>query len=260
MKTIVFCLLAASALAAPSQKLTFRRGLNRIFGGQEATPGQFPYQLSFQDTTYGENFYICGASIYNQNWAITAGHCVQGTDMDKPDYLQVVAGDHDMDNDDGTEQKIILSKIIRHEDYGIYEMSNDISLLRLSKPLIFNDYVAPISLQTAKGYLGDCVVSGWGTKEGGQTPSRLQYVEIPTMTDTQCGDSYGQDNIGATDICAGFPEGGKGACLDDAGGPLVCGGLLTGIMSFSWGCGLPDAPGVYTEVAYYKEWVEAHVQ
>ena len=34
----------------------------RIVGGQEATPGQFPYQISMQ--TYG--FHICGGGILNE--------------------------------------------------------------------------------------------------------------------------------------------------------------------------------------------------
>lgn len=75
--------------AAPSSKPQFRRGLNRIVGGTEATAGELPYQLSFQDLSFGGSFHFCGASIYNENWAICAAHCVQGEDMDNPDYLRV---------------------------------------------------------------------------------------------------------------------------------------------------------------------------
>merc|ERR1712121_311906 len=52
MKGFVLCLLVAGAIAAPSRKPTFRKGLNRIVGGDEATPGELPYQLSFHDA-YG---------------------------------------------------------------------------------------------------------------------------------------------------------------------------------------------------------------
>merc|ERR1712189_51017 len=87
MKTFVLCLLVAAAAAAPS----------RIVGGTEASPGELPYQLSFQDISFGSPWHFCGASIYNENWAICAGHCVQGEDMNNPDYLQVVAGEHNQD-------------------------------------------------------------------------------------------------------------------------------------------------------------------
>ncbi|KDR09944.1 Trypsin eta, partial [Zootermopsis nevadensis] len=41
----------------------------------------------------------------------------------------------------------------------------------------------------------------------------------------------------------------------DSGGPLQCGGLLTGIVSWGEECALPDYPGVYADVAFYKDWI-----
>ncbi|KAG0730080.1 Trypsin-1 [Chionoecetes opilio] len=243
MKTFVLCLLVAAAFAAPSRKPTFRRGLNKIVGGQDAKPGQLPYQLSFQDTSYGFDFHFCGASIYKETWAVCAGHCVQGENMNNPDYLK----------------ESILSQIIQHEDYNGFTISNDISLLKLSTPLKFNANVAAIELQSQKDYIGDCDVSGWGTtKEGGSSPSVLKYAVIPTVTDEACREAYGSSEIDDSMICAGLPEGGKDACQGDSGGPLACGGLLTGIVSWGNGCARPDYPGVYSEVAYFKDWVESH--
>lgn len=172
-----------------------------------------------------------------------------------------MAGEHNLNKNDGTEQEIVLSKIIQHEDYNAFTISNDISLLKLSHPLTFNNNVASISLQSVKEYAGDCVVSGWGTtSEGGSSPSILKYVEVPTVTDEQCREAYGHNDIDDSMICAGVPEGGKDACQGDSGGPLVCNGYLTGIVSWGYGCARPDYPGVYSEVAYFKDWVEANVQ
>ncbi|XP_063861049.1 trypsin-1-like [Scylla paramamosain] len=261
MKTLVLCLLVAGALAAPSRKPTFRRGLNRIVGGQEATPGEFPYQLSFQDISYGFDFHFCGASIYSEHWAVCAGHCVQGEDMNNPDYLQVVAGEHTLYHDEGHEQKVILSKIIQHEDYNSFTISNDVSVLKLSEPLTFNNRVSSIPLQSEKNFLGDCVVSGWGTTtEGGVSPSKLHYVDVPTVTDAECRKHYGDSEIEDSMICAGLPEGGKDACQGDSGGPLACNGHLTGIVSWGYGCARPNYPGVYAEVAYFKSWIEANAK
>ncbi|XP_027232287.2 trypsin-1 [Penaeus vannamei] len=264
MKSLVLCLLLAGAFAAPSRKPTFRRGLNKIVGGSDVTPGELPYQLSFQDISFGFAFHFCGASIYNENWAICAGHCVQGEDMNNPDYLQVVAGEHNRDVDEGNEQTVVLSKIIQHEDYNGFTISNDISLLQLSQPLSFNEFVAPIALPEAgHAASGDCIVSGWGTtSEGGSTPSVLQKVSVPIVSDDECRDAYGQNDIDDSMICAGVPEGGKDSCQGDSGGPLACSdtgsAYLAGIVSWGYGCARPNYPGVYTEVAYFVDWVQAN--
>ncbi|XP_042859474.1 trypsin-1-like [Penaeus japonicus] len=185
MKSLVLCLLLAGAFAAPSRKPTFRRGLNKIVGGSEATPGELPYQLSFQDVSFGFAFHFCGASIYNENWAICAGHCVQGEDMNNPDYLQV-------------------------------------------------------SLATIQILI--CT---------------LMKVTVPIVSDAECRDAYGQNDVDDSMICAGLPEGGKDSCQGDSGGPLVCSdtgsAYLAGIVSWGYGCARPGYPGVYTEVAYFVD-------
>ena len=47
---------------------------SRIVGGQDAAEAAFPYQVSLQN--YGSHF--CGGSILNENWILTAGHCLSG--------------------------------------------------------------------------------------------------------------------------------------------------------------------------------------
>lgn len=172
-----------------------------------------------------------------------------------------MAGEHDLSKNEGTEQTVVLSKIIQHEDYNAFTLSNDVSLLRLSSPLTFDRYVAKIELQANKEHLADCIVSGWGTtSEGGTSPDILQYVEIETISDAKCRNAYGANEIDDSMICAEASEGGKDACQGDSGGPLACGNSLTGIVSWGYGCARPNYPGVYTEVAYFKDWIEAHAQ
>jgi len=85
------------------------------------------------------------------------------------------------------------------------------------------------------------------------------WVEVPTISDKQCEDLYytaGYDTDPSM-ICAGnVAEGGVDACQGDSGGPLVANDQLIGIVSWGVGCARPKLPGVYTEVAYYSDWIK----
>nr|2F91_A Chain A, hepatopancreas trypsin [Astacus leptodactylus]4BNR_A Chain A, HEPATOPANCREAS TRYPSIN [Astacus leptodactylus]4BNR_B Chain B, HEPATOPANCREAS TRYPSIN [Astacus leptodactylus] len=235
-----------------------------IVGGTDATLGEFPYQLSFQETFIGFSFHFCGASIYNENYAITAGHCVYGDDYENPSGLQIVAGELDMSVNEGSEQIITVSKIILHENFDYNLLDNDISLLKLSGSLTFNDNVAPIALpEQGHTATGDVIVTGWGTtSEGGNTPDVLQKVTVPLVSDEDCRADYGADEILDSMICAGVPEGGKDSCQGDSGGPLAASDTgstyLAGIVSWGYGCARPGYPGVYTEVSYHVDWIKAN--
>ena len=57
-------------------------------------------------------------------------------------------------------------------------------------------------------------------------------------------------------LCAG--EEGKDACSGDSGSPLTCEGVFCGIVSWGEGCAEAEYPGVYTEVAYFVDWIAAN--
>lgn len=173
-------------------------------------------------------------------------------------FFQIVAGENQLKVDEGTEQARNVTSIVLHENYDSNTAANDISLLKVSTPLTFDSYVAAIPIPNQEqSFSGDAVVSGWGTlTEGGSTPTVLQKLTVPIISDAACRTAYGTSNILDSMICAG--EDGKGFCQGDSGGPMSCGGVLCGIVSWGYGCARPNYPGVYTEISYFVDWINAN--
>ena len=59
-------------------------------------------------------------------------------------YFRV--GDHDFEEDEGTETSIGVSKLIVHEKYERKTLDYDIALVKLNRPIPFDKYSATICL------------------------------------------------------------------------------------------------------------------
>lgn len=120
---------------------------------------------------------------------------------------------------------------------------------------------------TRCAFTGACAaVSRWGTtKSGGESPDRLQAVDVPIVSEEECQRAYAGE-ITAGMICAGSPEGGKDSCQGDSGGPLVVRGLserhwqLAGVVSWGHGCAEPGKYGVCARVSRYLGWIKTTVR
>nr|CAD7424301.1 unnamed protein product [Timema monikensis] len=239
----------------------------RIIGGQTASTDQFPYQVVLQVTLSLlvqvsiriNGAHVCGGTIFNKRFVITAGHCV---DKAKKHQLLVVSGSIHL-----TDLTVanLVRRIIIHPDYYYIAESipvNDVALLELKTDLpLDNTSISSIPLRTTS-VLGNisCYVSGWGHftfsaalesyKSDHETGPKL-LILIPVMS---CS-SYESSVILPGMFCAGFEVGGKDSCQGDSGGPLVCEGQLTGIVSWGYDCAIPMYPGVYTNVSYFMSWL-----
>lgn len=54
-----------------------KRRVARIVGGNQSLFGQWPWMVSLRQWRKGAFLHKCGAALLNENWAITAAHCVE---------------------------------------------------------------------------------------------------------------------------------------------------------------------------------------
>uniref|UniRef100_UPI0037E99BB9 uncharacterized protein n=1 Tax=Semicossyphus pulcher TaxID=241346 RepID=UPI0037E99BB9 len=230
----------------------------RIVGGTECPKGECPWQVLL--VYKGKGF--CGGVIYKPTWILTASHCLEDTEAQ---FLQVVAGEHNTDEDEGTEQRLQVSEIIMHENYVKTTADNDIALLRLASPIVYSPYAVPACMPTRPLAERDLwairlhTVSGWGRRgENGPTSTLLRRLQVPRIRTQQCVEESGvvlTENM----FCAGYIEGRQDSCKGDSGGPLVTKYkktvFLLGVVSWGKGCARPGNYGIYTRVSNYLEWI-----
>lgn len=240
----------------------------RIVGGEQASPGEIPFQISFQDTYFG-NFHFCGGILHDPLHVITAAHCCVGQDIAD---LRVVAGDHDLSTENEGEQDSSIKEIIIHEDYDSAALTNDICILVLDNALQIKpdqglgsvDRVAMPTRNDDFPTGTKAVVSGWGTtSSGGSSPDVLRRVDVFVDSYETCYAAYGDMYQESAHI--GASDDGKDSCQGDSGGPMTCldaqsRSKLCGIVSWGRGCALPDYPGIYTRVTSYIQWINTHLQ
>lgn len=231
----------------------------RIVGGSEVDISRHPHQISMRAKSIlspGDPYrHSCGGSIISSTYILTAAHCIIGTVASQ---ILVVAGSNNRRGSDGV--AVPVEKMLMHNGYDSNTFNYDVALLKLPVPLPLNNLtIRAIELADKSPNPGMmATATGWGRlTEGGVAPETLQEVNVPIVSRSVCSDDYGPKiNITDAMLCAGYRGvGGKDSCQNDSGGPLIVNGKLTGIISWGFGCGRPEYPGVYADVAHVREWI-----
>ncbi|EFA05699.1 chymotrypsin-like proteinase 6A precursor precursor [Tribolium castaneum] len=271
----VFALFIAlvSAKPSPGLKIGRRSFLHpgaRIINGNDATEGQYPYQISYQWGILGVFEHVCGGSILSPTFILTAGHCV--TEVPEIGAHKIVAGITELNEKNNERQEINVVQKIVHPNFTGGVGPNDVALLKLATPLVFGDLVKPVVLPEADSVpSGDSVLTGWGSTSTTVIPvlpNHLQTVTIPILEYTDCKLAIdallndGEENplSEVSNICTHPVANGEGACSGDSGGPLAQNGTVIGIVS--WGftpCGSEKAPSVYTRVSNFIDFIKENV-
>ncbi|XP_019906423.1 tryptase-2 [Esox lucius] len=236
-----------------------------IVGGEDASKGSWPWMAYLEIVAFNMTF-SCGGSLINEEWVLTAAHCVDPEDNIIMEQSYVHLGVHSL-QEMGDPDVVVraMSDIVVHPEYDsrFWGELNDIALVKLNHSACLSHLIMPVKLPGPEdifGHESECWLTGWGDIDMEVPLSGreiLQQVKVPLIRQCACLEAYPLLNSGM--VCAGFWEGGKDTCQGDSGGPLVClsGGkfVQVGITSFGNGCAKEGFPGVYTRVVRYMDFI-----
>ncbi|KAM7344006.1 trypsin eta-like [Cochliomyia hominivorax] len=233
---------------------------NRIIGGESTNINNAPYLVSIR---YKKNLSMpfehrCSGTIYSSKIILTTATCVIGLDANR---LHVKAGSTYRSQSDGF--LYLVEKYIIHPDYNIWFMDNDLALLVLAFELTESvpKEVAPIAISSSLPPVNsEATIAGWGvtdTQKNNEFSEILQKAYVNIIAEVDCKKSYGENRLTPAMLCAVGKE--SDACLGDAGGALVYHDNAVGLISWGNSCGNSNFPGVYTNLVYFKKWIENEV-
>ncbi|RKT84654.1 Trypsin [Saccharopolyspora antimicrobica] len=225
-----------------------------VVGGGPADEA-YPFMASLQIP--GEPRFHCGATLIDEEWLLTAAHCV-----DSFEAGQLTTRIGSPDRTSGGEERRIAEKIVHPDHRKEFLAQYDFALLKLDRPV---DLPTVAIAESAQPPGKDVRAIGWGREcsefDCGETPV---YPRLLKQFDSEVGaDSECHKTDGSVDTCV-RAIGGASVCSGDSGGPALIRNSVgrweqIGITSRFGGaepeqvCG--DEPDIFADPVAVRDWI-----
>jgi trypsin len=252
--------------------------VERIVGGELASPGDYPWFISSTGN------YFCGASLIYPDVALTAAHCILafaprsivliGTTR-RGEYDSSITSSNSTNSNRTNQSSRTITAVLPHPLYNEQTIEYDYMLLQLDRPIdaAVDGGATPIAVNFDDAIPADdeeLLVMGFGqTSYNGQVSAELLQVPLQAVNAETCALQYARllpDLNEDILLCASGLEFGQGSCQGDSGGPLVTTRtntttgqeelLQVGIVSFGAFCALQRFPGVYARTSGVSDWIQ----
>uniref|UniRef100_A0A1Q3FQ98 Putative trypsin-like serine protease n=1 Tax=Culex tarsalis TaxID=7177 RepID=A0A1Q3FQ98_CULTA len=253
--------------------------LGYIANGYAALEGDWPWHAGvFMNMPYGPQKYICGGTVINENFVITAAHCtVPNRNILAADDVVVRLGLHNRTGPSEHSKIYDVVEIIRHEAFNMDNLRNDVALLRMADDIKYSDYIQPIclwpvsigslnSILKSRGY-----VVGWGLGDTHKMAEILQEATLAAVEYETClkshpthfqkllsdeKSSYCAGNQNQTNVCSG--DSGGGMYYNINGSWYIRGLVSAGVRPVDNSACNPKEYVIFSDIPYYLEWITNH--
>ncbi|XP_063822709.1 phenoloxidase-activating enzyme 1-like isoform X1 [Ostrinia nubilalis] len=249
--------------------LDFSVFTNKIYGGQRTKTGELPWLAllwySVQLEATNQLMYLCGGSIINQRYVLTAAHCIARRKYEVLDFVRL--GENDISKNiectgnvcADPPQDIKVLSVHPHTEYNRTKHVHDIGLIRLVKRIVYSEFVQPLCLDRMGQWNVDdqVVAAGWGQTQKSTLSLIKLKVKLPVVDRERCAKTFPSLNDGQ--VCLGGKKL-SDTCQGDSGGPAMRQRSdrrwqAIAVVSYGIGCGVEGRPAVYTAVHKYHDWI-----